>query len=196
VRPDRGAQFRFADKEPGRAVPYGVYDLSRNEGWVNVGISHDTASFAVASIRRWWSRMGRKRYPDAKELMITADCGGSNGNRNKLWKVELQKLADELKMTLNVRHFPPGTSKRNKIEHRLFSFISRNWRGRPLLTRATVVNLIANTKTDTGLTVRAELDRNHYETGRRVSDAELAAVNLIKESFHGEWNYAIAPRGS
>ena len=185
----------FPDKELGKIAPYGVYDLSRNEGWVNVGIDHDTASFAVESIRRWWNRMGRTRYPKAKELMITADCGGSNGNRNKLWKVELQKLADELRMVLSVRHFPPGTSKWNKIEHRLFSFISRNWRGKPLLTRATVVNLIAHTRTKTGLTVKATLDTNKYETGKKVSDAEIASLNLIGESFHPEWNYRIVPRG-
>jgi len=185
----------FPDKELGKAAPYGVYDLSRNEGWVNVGIDHDTASFAVESIRRWWNRMGRTRYPKAKELMITADCGGSNGNRNKLWKVELQKLADELKMILHIRHFPPGTSKWNKIEHRLFSFISRNWRGKPLLTLATVVNLIAHTTTETGLAVKAMLDKNTYETGKKVSDAEMASLNLIGEAFHPEWNYRIVPRG-
>lgn len=185
----------FIDKELGKVAPYGVYDLSRNEGWVNVGIDHDTASFAVESIRRWWNRMGKKRYPNATELMITADCGGSNGNRNRLWKVELQKLADELKMILNVCHFPPGTSKWNKIEHRLFSFISQNWRGKPLLSRATVVNLIARTTTKTGLTVQAVLDENQYETGKKVSKEEMASLNLIGEQFHPEWNYQIAPRG-
>jgi len=185
----------FPDKELGKVAPYGVYDLSRNEGWVNVGIDHDTASFAVESIRRWWKRMGRKRYPDAHELMITADCGGSNGNRNRLWKQELQKLADEIGLAMQVRHFPPGTSKWNKIEHRLFSFISRNWRGKPLLTRAAVVNLIANTKTDAGLKVHAMLDENRYETGRKVSDAEMATLRITGESFHPEWNYRIAPRG-
>jgi len=179
----------------GKAIPYGVYDLTRDAGWVSVGIDHDTASFAVESIRRWWNRMGKKRYPKAKELTITADCGGSNGNRNKLWKVELQKLADESKMILHVRHFPPGTSKWNKIEHRLFSFISRNWRGKPLLTLAMVVNLIAHTKTQTGLTVKAMLDKNKYKTGTKVSDAEMASLNLTGESFHPEWNYRIAPRG-
>jgi hypothetical protein len=184
----------FVDPELGKVIPYGVYDLAQNEGWVNVGIDHDTASFAVASIRQWWKRMGSKRYPKAKELLITADCGGSNGNRSKLWKVELQKLADEVKMTIHVRHFPPGTSKWNKIEHRLFSFISHNWRGQPLLTRAAVVNLIANTKTKTGLQVQAVLDENRYEKGRKVSDAEIASLNLAKESFHGEWNYRIAPK--
>ena len=184
----------FPDKELGKVAPYGVYDLSRNEGWVNVGIDHDTASFAVESIRRWWTRMGITRYPEAEELLITADCGGSNANRNKLWKVELQKLADETHLTIRVCHFPPGTSKWNKIEHRLFSFITKNWRGHPLIDRATVVKLIANTKTNTGLTVQAMLDENTYETGRKISDQELATVNLHHESFHGEWNYRIEPR--
>lgn len=185
----------FADKELGKVIPYGVYDLSRNEGWMNVGIDHDTASFAVESIRRWWNRMGGERYEKATELMATADCGGSNSNRSRLWKVELQKLADETGMTIHVRHFPPGTSKWNKIEHRLFSFISQNWKGKPLLSRAAVVNLIANTKTRTGLTVRACLDENRYATSRKVSDAEMASLNLTRESFHGDWNYRIAPRG-
>ena len=184
----------FPDPELGKVAPYGVYDVSKNEGWVNVGITHDTASFAIESIRRWWNHMGRERYPKADELMITADCGGSNANRSKLWKVELQNLADELSMIIHVRHFPPGTSKWNKIEHRLFSFISSNWRGKPLIDRATVVNLIANTKTKTGLTVQAVLDENVYETGRKISKKELEAVNLIQESFHGEWNYRVEPR--
>ena len=185
----------FADPELGKVAPYGVYDLSRNEGWVNVGITHDTASFAIESIRRWWTRMGRKRYPKAEELMITADCGGSNAHRSRLWKVELQSLADELKLTIHVRHFPPGTSKWNKIEHRLFSFISQNWRGKPLISRAAIVNLIANTKTTTGLTVKAMLDENNYETGRKVSDEEMNTLNLSRESFHPEWNYRIEPKG-
>lgn len=184
----------FPDPELGKVAPYGIYDISKNEGWVNIGITHDTASFAIESIRRWWNQMGRERYPEAREIMITADCGGSNANRSKLWKVELQNLADELLMTIHVRHFPPGTSKWNKIEHRLFSFISSNWRGRPLIDRATVVNLIANTKTKTGLTVQAVLDENMYETGRKVSKKELEAVNLIQELFHGEWNYRVEPR--
>jgi len=184
----------FVDPELGKVASYGVYDLLRNEGWVNIGITHDTASFAVESIRRWWTRMGRYRYPKTAELMITADCGGSNANRSRLWKVELQTFADETKMTIHVRHFPPGTSKWNKIEHRLFSFISRNWRGKPLLSRAAVVNLIANTKTKTGLTVKAVLDENHYETGVKVSEKEMESVNLKRESFHGEWNYRIEPR--
>jgi len=185
----------FTDKKLGKVAPYGVYDLSRNEGWVNVGIDHDTASFAVESIRRWWTHMGMTRYPEAAKLMITADCGGSNAHRSKLWKVELQKFADETHLTIHVRHFPPGTSKWNKIEHRLFSVISRNWRGQPLVDRTTVVNLIAQTKTKTGLTVQAMLDENEYAVGRKISDAELAAVNLKTESFHGEWNYRIVPTG-
>jgi len=184
----------FMDKELGKVAPYGIYDLSKNEGWVNVGIDHDTASFAVESIRRWWTRMGMTRYPNATELMITADCGGSNAYRNRLWKVELQKLADETHLTIYVRHFPPGTSKWNKIEHRLFSYISRNWRGQPLIDRATVINLIANTKTKNGLTVEALLDENIYPTGIKVSPKELDAVRLTRDHFHGEWNYSIAPR--
>lgn len=185
----------FPDKKLGKVAPYGILDVLQNEGWVNVGIDHDTASFAVESIRRWWTRMGRMRYAHATELTITADCGGSNANRSRLWKVELQKLADETNLTIHVRHFPPGTSKWNKIEHRLFSYISRNWRGRPLIDRATVVNLIAHTKTKAGLTVQAVLDENTYEIGIKISDAELARVNLHTESFHGEWNYRIEPRG-
>lgn len=184
----------FADKELGKVAPFGVYDLSRNEGWVNVGIDHDTASFAVESIRRWWTRMGMTRYKHATELMITADCGGSNANRSRLWKIELQKLSDEFHLTIHVRHFPPGTSKWNKIEHRLFSFISKNWRGQPLIDRATVVNLIANTRTKTGLTVQAMLDENTYQIGQKISDAQMATLNLIRESFHPEWNYRIEPK--
>lgn len=184
----------FADKALGKVAPFGVYDLSRNEGWVNVGIDHDTASFAVESIRRWWTRMGMTRYPNAKELLITADCGGSNANRSRLWKIELQKLSDAFHLTIHVRHFPPGTSKWNKIEHRLFSFISKNWRGQPLIDRATVVNLIARTTTTAGLTVQAVLDENTYQIGQKISDAEMNALNLIGESFHPEWNYRIEPR--
>lgn len=184
----------FADKELGKIAPYGVYDLSRNEGWVSVGIDHDTAMFAVESIRRWWTQMGTERYPEARELMITADSGGSNGNRNRLWKMGLQKLANETGLIIHIRHFPPGTSKWNKIEHRMFCFISKNWRGRPLLSRATVVNLIASTTTKTGLTIRAELDESGYETGKKISDKEMWSLNLRQESFHGEWNYKILPR--
>ena len=173
--------------------PYGVYDQTRNEGWVSVGVDHDTAAFAVESIRRWWRWMGRKAYPEAEALLITADAGGSNGVRVRLWKVELQKLADETGLQITVCHFPPGTSKWNKIEHRLFSFISQNWRGQPLRSHEVVINLIANTKTQQGLKVRAKLDTNQYPSGVKVTDEELAAVSLKPEKFHGEWNYLIRP---
>lgn len=163
---------------------------------MSVGISSDTAQFAVNGIRTWWEKMGRHPYPDATELYINADGGGSNGSRNRLWKVELQKLANELTMTIHVSHFPPGTSKWNKIEHRMFSFISRNWRGRPLIDRATVLNLIGNTTTKTGLEIQAALDENTYETGINISDEELAQVNLQKDEFHGDWNYTILPQKS
>jgi Rhodopirellula transposase DDE domain len=185
--------YDFIDKEKGKVSPYGVYDLSKNKGWVSVGISADTARFAVNSIRSWWYKMGQQIYPDASEIYINADGGGSNGYRTRLWKTELQQLANELKMVINVSHFPPGTSKWNKIEHRMFSFISKNWRGRPLIDRATVVNLIGNTTTKTGLVIKAELDENIYEKGIKISDKELAQVNLHKEKFHGEWNYKIIP---
>jgi hypothetical protein len=183
----------FIDPKLSRAVPYGVYDINNNVGWVSVGTDHDTASFAVNAIRRWWWTMGNKRHPKAKRLMITADGGGSNGYRVRLWKVELQKLSDELKLPITVCHLPPGTSKWNKIEHRLFSFITINWRGKPLRSYRTIVQLIAATTTDTGLKVRAELDENKYPKGVKVSDAQLAAVNLSRHSFHGDWNYTIAP---
>ncbi len=183
----------FIDPKLGRAVPYGVYDITNNVGWVSVGTDHDTATFAVNAIRRWWRTMGKKRHPKAKRLMITADGGGSNGYRVRLWKVELQKLADELKLPITVCHLPPGTSKWNKIEHRLFSFITINWRGKPLRSYRTIVQLIAATTTDTGLKVRAELDENKYPKGVKVSDAQLATVNLSRHSFHGDWNYTIAP---
>jgi hypothetical protein len=183
----------FIDPKLKRAVPYGVYDINNNIGWVSVGTDHDTASFAVNTIRRWWRVMGKKRYHKAKRLMITADAGGSNGYRIRLWKVELQKLANELKLPITVCHMPPGTSKWNKIEHRLFSFISINWRGKPLRSFRTVVQLIAGTATDSGLIVRAELDENKYPKGIEVSDAELAEVSLSRHSFHGNWNYTISP---
>jgi hypothetical protein len=186
--------YDFIDPELRRAVPYGVYDISNNVGWVSVGTDHETACFAVNAIRRWWVTMGKKRYPKVKRLLITADGGGSNGYRVRLWKVELQKLADELKLPITVCHFPPGTSKWNKIEHRLFSFITINWRGKPLRTFRTIVQLIAATTTEAGLKVRAELDENKYPKGIKVSDAQLAAVNLSRHAFHGDWNYAIAPR--
>jgi len=173
-----------------------VYDQTRNEGWVSVGVDHDTAAFAVESIRRWWRWMGRKAYPAAEQLLITADAGGSNGVRIRLWKVELQKLADETGLRITVCHFPPGTSKWNKIEHRLFSYISQSWRGRPLLSHEVIVNLIANTKTKQGLKVRAKLDTNQYPSGVKVTDEELSAVLLKPEKFHGEWNYNILPNNA
>ncbi len=184
----------FKDPELGKAVPYGVYDLGEDSGWVNVGISSDTAQFAVASIQGWWEHLGRGRYPDATTLTITADCGGSNGNRTRLWKTELQRLADETGLQIQVCHFPPGTSKWNKIEHRLFSFISRNWRGQPLVSLEVIINLIAATTTRTGLEVYAQLDQRTYPDKVRVSDAELAAVSLHTAPFHPEWNYTIKPR--
>jgi transposase len=183
----------FVDRDLGRASPYGIYDLAHNTGWVNVGIDHDTATFAVESIRRWWDGMGQAVYPQATRLLICADGGGSNGSRVRLWKLELQRLADETGLTLQVCHLPPGTSKWNKIEHRLFSFISQNWRGKPLVSYAVIVSLIAATTTATGLRVQATLDTNRYPTGRKVSADELAAVRLQREDFHGEWNYTILP---
>lgn len=192
--PEKVKVHDFVDPELGRAIPYGVYDLAANNGWVSVGVDHDTSSFAVETIRRWWRSMGRQRYPNAKRLLITADGGGSNGSRVRLWKVELQKLADELGIPVAVSHFPPGTSKWNKIEHRLFSFISQNWRGKPLVSHEVIVNLITSTKTKTGLTVRAQLDTEEYQTGRQVSEEELAKIDLRRDSFHGNWNYAIFPR--
>lgn len=183
----------FPDPKKGKAVPYGVYDLDRNEAWVSVGISSDTAEFAVASIRRWWRRLGQRRYPRAKRLLITADSGGSNGRRNRLWKVELQRLSDRLGLEIEVCHFPPGTSKWNKIEHRLFCHVTRNWQGQPLETYQVVVQLIGSTKTESGLQVHATLDERKYTKGKKVSDAELEAVNLHPSRFHGEWNYVIKP---
>ncbi len=185
----------FLDKTLGKAIPYGVYDMVNNQGWVSVGIDHDTAQFATNSIRRWWYEMGEARFPRAKDLLITADGGGSNGHRTRLWKVSLQALADELGLTLDVCHFPPGTSKWNKIEHRLFSFITQNWRGKPLVSHQTIVSLIASTTTSTGLIVKAALDTNHYDTAIKVSDEELAGLRLQRHEFHGDWNYTISPRG-
>jgi hypothetical protein len=181
----------FMDKELGKVAPYGVYDLKNNEAWVNVGTDHDTAVFAVESIRRWWNVMGKERYLDAARLMITADSGGSNGARIRLWKVELQKLANEIGLEIHVSHFPPGTSKWNKIEHRLFSAISLNWRGRPLINHEVIINLIESTTTRSGLKVRAALDTNHYPKGIKVPDIEMKALSVHPNSFHGEWNYAI-----
>jgi transposase len=184
----------FVIPELGKATPYGVYDVTHNLGWVNVGIDHDTASFAVESIRRWWQLMGQPLYPNAQRLLITADGGGSNGSRLRLWKIELQKLADAIGLEIAVCHLPPGTSKWNKIEHRLFSYISQNWRGKPLISHEVIVNLIAATTTKTGLKVRCQLDTQSYPKGIVVSDDELAQVNLQPADFHGEWNYAISPR--
>ena len=184
----------FPDSEVGKAIPYGVYDVDADEGWVNVGTDHDTSAFAVESIRRWWERMGRERYPDATQLLITADAGGSNGYRLRLWKVELQRLADDLGLDITVTHYPPGTSKWNKIEHRLFSFISMNWRGRPLVSHEVVVELIAATTTEGGLQVKGDLDQGEYPTGVKVTDEELEDVCIDPDEFHGEWNYTIHPR--
>jgi transposase len=185
--------YDFIDKELGKVAPYGVYDIAQNKGWVNVGISKDTAEFAVESIRQWWYAMGCLIYPDADHLLITADGGGSNGSRVKLWKIKLQELANELRMTIQIRHFPPGTSKWNKIEHRMFCHITQNWRGRPLISHEVVVQLIGSTTTAAGLEIRAALDKTVYETGIKVSDKELENVNLYMEEFHGEWNYEIRP---
>jgi hypothetical protein len=184
----------FPDPELGKVTPYGVYDVTANQGWVSVGIDHDTAAFAVESIRRWWREMGQPRYLGARRLLITADCGGSNGYRVRLWRMELQKLADELGVTLQVCHFPPGTSKWNTIEHRMFCHITQNWRGRPLISREVVVNLIGNTTTETGLHIRAQVDDNGYEAGIKVSDAALADLAIERDEFHGEWNYRLRPR--
>lgn len=184
----------FKDPKLGHAIPYGIYDLTRDEGWVSVGIDHNTAQFAVESVRRWWLEMGCQVYSQAAELLVTADGGGSNGSRLRLWKVALQKLADELGLTITVCHFPPGTSKWNKIEHRMFCHITKNWSGQPLVSRAVIVNLIGSTKTKTGLHIKAKLDVNIYPTGIQVTDKELAAVTIEKDKFHGEWNYSILPK--
>jgi len=183
----------FPEEDVGKAIPYGVYDIARNEGWVSVGITHDTAQFATESIYRWWQEMGRKRYPNAQSLMITADAGGSNGVRVRLWKVTLQKLADAIGLKLHISHFPPGTSKWNKIEHRLFCFITNNWRGRPLTSYQTIIDLIAGTRNSKGLKVKAAIDTNVYETGVIVSDEDLKRVNIVQDPFHGDWNYTISP---
>ena len=184
----------FIIKEKGKASPFGVYDIAANEGWVNVGIDHDTAAFAVESIRRWWDRLGKKRYANkAKRLLITADCGGSNGYRVRLWKVELQKLANETGLAITIAHHPPGTSKWNRIEHRMFSFISINWRGRPLLSHQVIVQLIASTKTETGLNIACDIDRGKYPKGIKIPKAALKELNITYDDFHGDWNYTIAP---
>jgi hypothetical protein len=186
----------FIDERLGKAIPYGVYDVARNEGWVNVGIDHDTAEFAVESIRRWWRRMGRRAYPDATRLLVTADGGGSNGYRTRLWKVELQRFADESGLDITVAHYPPGTSKWNKIEHRMFCHITENWRGRPLETLETIVSLIGNTTTSAGLRIKAALDKKPYEKAINVSDEEIAAIRIKPHRFHGDWNYEIRAAAS
>jgi transposase len=192
--PEKVRVHDFVIPELGRAAPYGVYDVTQNAGWVSVGVDHHTAAFAAQSIRRWWESMGAEAYPKAGKLLITADSGGSNGARVRLWKLELQKLADETGLEITICHLPPGTSKWNKIEHRMFSFISQNWRGKPLVSHQVIVNLIAATKTKTGLRVRAELDPGKYPKGVKVSDKEVAAIRLERDKFHGEWNYTILPR--
>ena len=192
--PEKVRVHDFIDKKLGKVAPYGVYDLTRNDGWVSVGIDHDTAAFAVASVRRWWRKMGRSAYAKASHLLITADSGGSNSSRSRLWKVELQKMANQTGLTISVCHFPPGTSKWNKIEHRMFSFITKNWRGKPLADRATIVNLIGSTRTKEGLKIRCELDTNNYPKGIKVSDKQLEKVRLKKHTFHGDWNYTIVPK--
>jgi Rhodopirellula transposase DDE domain len=191
-QPEQVKGHDFPDPELGKANPYGVYDQGANNGWVSVGTDHDTAEFAVESIRRWWNKMGRSRYPEAYKLLITADGGGSNGYRVRLWKIALQRFSNETGLSISVCHFPPGTSKWNKIEHRMFSYISMNWRGKPLISHETIVNLIGNTTTRTGLSINAELDNNSYEKGIHVSDEELKLVNLTKAKFRGEWNYTIS----
>ena len=184
----------FEIKSLGKVAPYGVYDIAANEGWVNVGIDADTAAFAVESIRRWWQRLGKARYPTARCLTITADCGGSNGVRLRLWKRELQRFANETGLAVTVAHLPPGTSKWNRIEHRLFAYISQNWRGKPLVSHYVIIQLIAATTTETGLTVTCDIDRNSYPKGIKVTDAEMAALNIQHNAFHGDWNYTISPR--
>ena len=192
--PEKVRVHDFVIPELGRAAPYGVYDVTQNAGWVSVGVDHDTAAFAAQSIRRWWESMGSEAYPQAAKLLITADSGGSNGARVRLWKLELQKLADETGLEISICHLPPGTSKWNKIEHRLFSLISQNWRGKPLVSHQVIVNLIAATTTKTGLRVRAEVDPGKYPKGVKVSDKEVASIRIERDQFHGEWNYAIFPR--
>ena len=186
--------YDFIDKELGKAIPYGVYDIANNEGWVSVGISHDTASFAVSTIRNWWYEMGEEKFSKSKRIFITADGGGSNSSRSRLWKIELQVLADEIGKEITVSHFPPGTSKWNKIEHRLFSHITMNWRARPLTSIQLVVDLIASTKTTKGLKVKSKLDKSMYEKGIKISDEKLGRINIKKSDFHGEWNYTIMPK--
>jgi hypothetical protein len=192
--PEQVRVHDFIIPELGRANPYGIYDIAQNTGWVSVGMDHDTAAFAVESIRRWWYGMGRAFYPRATSLLITADSGGSNGSRVRLWKLELQKLADETGLCISICHLPPGTSKWNRIEHRLFSFIRQNWRGKPLISHEVIVNLIAATTTKTGLVVHSEIDDSAYPAGVKVSDKEIAELNLKRDKFHGDWNYSLTPR--
>jgi hypothetical protein len=192
--PEKVNVYDFVDKEQGKVVPYGVYDLAHNQGWVSVGVTHDTSEFAVSTIRTWWQRMGKPLYPDSNELLITADGGGSNGSRVRLWKYELQKLATELELTIHVCHFPPGTSKWNKIEHRMFCHITENWRGRPLESTATVVSLIASTYTAQGLKIDAALDETYYAAGIKVPDEVMESLAITRDKFHGEWNYRIGTK--
>lgn len=192
--PVRVHDFEIRQPDKGKVAPYGVYDVGQNVGWVSVGVDHDTAAFAVESIRRWWRWMGRRSYPKATRLLITADSGGSNGARVRLWKWELQQFADETGLKVSVCHFPPGTSKWNKIEHRLFSFISQNWRGKPLISHEVIINLIAGTTSKTGLAVKSDLDSNTYPAGIKVSDQQMAELRLSRDSFHGDWNYSLLPR--
>jgi hypothetical protein len=193
-QPEEVLSHDFEDKKLGKAIPYGVYDIGQNQGWVSVGIDHDTAQFAVQSIGSWWNQMGRVTYPDATELLITADAGGSNGYRTRLWKREIQRLADASGLTISVCHLPPGTSKWNKIEHRMFCHISQNWRGRPLISLETVVNLIANTQTSKGLIIQSALDQSTYEKGIKISNEEMAGFSISPDDFHGEWNYSVHPQ--
>ncbi len=192
-RPEEVLTHDFPSKDLGKVSPYGVYDLTRNAAWVSVGVTHDTAQFAVATIERWWRRLGRHAYRRARSVLVTADAGGSNSPRTRLWKWELQRLADRSGLAFHVLHFPPGTSKWNKIEHRLFAYITQNWRGRPLISRAAIVNLIAATRTSTGLRVYCELDRRRYEKGIQVTDAQMATVRVVPDAFHGDWNYTVRP---
>ncbi|HMB08921.1 MAG TPA: ISAzo13 family transposase [Isosphaeraceae bacterium] len=192
--PEEARIYAFRDKDLGKVIPRGVYDLTWNEGWVSVGVDHDTAPFAAETLRRWWQEMGSEVYPEAQGLLITADAGGSNSYRSRLWKVAIQELADLLGFPISVCHFPPGTSKWNQIEHRMFSHLTQNWRGRPLVSRAVIVNLIGHTTTRTGLEIQAELDTGTYKEGIKVTDDELAAVRITRDNFHGEWNYTISPK--
>jgi hypothetical protein len=191
--PEKVRVHDFLDPKLGKAIPYGVYDIARNVGWVSVGVDHDTAAFAVATIHRWWKQLGKKAYPKTRSILITADSGGSNGSRLRIWKWELQRLANLTGLEIAVHHLPPGTSKWNKIEHRLFSFITQNWRGQPLITHAAIVSLISNTHTTTGLKVHCQLDKGRYPTKIEISDEQLATINMQRERFHGDWNYTIRP---